>query len=150
MKMKRLIGGTKSIEVIDMHDFALAKAITTLYLDFIERRSEDRELERLETLAQNVTSINYGDDASHGSTKGDRLEKATIELSEYREVMKERRRSRMRDLVDAEAYLWKHLDPLEAHILISEYGRGESVREISQALGLSESWVYRTKQGIKR
>ena len=104
-------------------------------------REERLLLERLTTNAEGVGSITYGDDTSHGTSTGDRLEKTTITLSEAREKISMRRRRRSEFTADTMDWFNDRLDPYSAWIMKLYCIDCMSTRQVADSIGRSVGWV---------
>jgi len=111
---------------------------------------EDREIERLEVYAQGLGGAGYGEDAPTGSHTGDRLERATLELSEYKETVKRLRRARTEHRAALLYTLWQNLDGGAAYVAEAIYNRGLSYKEIAAESGYSLRWVYLQDEKVRR
>lgn len=110
------------------------------------RRAEDLEIERLTALAEGLGGVGYGSDAPRGSTSGDRLERGSIDLSEYKTAVKRDRRARALIRFTALSIIWTELEPAAAYVAEAMTDRGLTVDEIATELGYSKSWIY--AQGV--
>lgn len=132
-----------------MHN-SIAAALYELERQRKLRTAEDNEIERLTVLAQGIGGAHFGDDAPRGSTSGDRLEIAAINLSEHKTLIKRDRRQRAPLRIAALATLWRELPTGAAFVAAEMYDKGLTVEQIADGLGYSQSWIYMQIERIKR
>jgi len=113
-------------------------------------RSEDDYILRLQTKAEGVGSIQYGDDTSHGTGGGDKMERATIELAEAKSKVAKRRRPRFTKTADVCCYLYRHLEAEPARVMVMFIVDGLTYREIADKTGRSVGWVSETVKKSKQ
>lgn len=112
-------------------------------------RAEDEYLLLLRTRAEGVGAIQYGDDASHGSGAGDKMEKATIKLSDARTEIAKKRRPRFRKTASLCDVIYDTLEPEAARIMVLFIVDGLTYREIADKTGWSTGWVSETVKKSK-
>ena len=112
-------------------------------------RAEDEYLLLLRTRAEGVGSIQYGDDASHGSGGGDKMERATIKLSDVRTEIAKKRRPRFKKTADLCDAIYEALEAEAARIMVLFIVDGLTYREIADKTGWSIGWVSETVKKSK-
>lgn len=104
-------------------------------------REEDDYLLKLQTEAEGVGSIKYGDDTSHGTQAGDHLENATIRLAEAKKRIAKKRAPRFEAAAEVEGWLYDRLKPEPAKIMTMYVVDNLTYREIAHRTGKSIGWV---------
>lgn len=117
-----------------------------LLIDQLERHKiaefeEELLLERLRTHAEGVGSIRYGDDVSHGTATGDRLERGAIKLTEAKEKLTGRRIERADLRSESADFFFERLEALPAYIMFLYCIDGMTCREIAEKIGRSHGFV---------
>ena len=113
-------------------------------------RAENEYLLRLQTKAEGVGSIQYGDDTSHGSGGGDRMERATIELAEARTEIAKKRQPRFNKTANVCDCIYDCLDAEPARVMVMFIVDGLTYREIADKIGRSVGWVSETVKKSKQ
>lgn len=126
------------------------KLIRQLAAQNAAEKEEDLLIERLETEAQGVSSIPYGDDTSHGSTTGDKMANGVIKLAEVREKIAPRKIERTALRADTMSFFFERLDSLDAYIMTLYVIDGMSTRQIAEKIGRSHGYVHGAVQHIKK
>lgn len=120
------------------------------FADYKRReREEDDYLLKLRTDAEGVGSIRYGDDTSHGTTRGDHLENATIKLTEAQKLIAKKRVPRFEMAAEVVDWFYEKLKPEAARVMTMHVVEGMSFREISDRTGRSIGWVSETVKKSK-
>ena len=109
-------------------------------------RDEDLYLLKLRTKAEGVGSIQYGDDTSHGTVTGDKMERAAIQLAEAEKVIDKKRTPRFEVAAETLDWFHDHLEPEPARIMEFYAIDGMSYREISYKTGKSVGWISKVVQ----
>lgn len=112
-------------------------------------REEDDYLLKLRTDAEGVGSIKYGDDTSHGTTRGDHLENATIKLTEAQKLIAKKRVPRFEMAAETVDWFYARLKPEQARVMTMYVVEGMSFREIADRTGRSIGWVAETVKKSK-
>lgn len=115
-----------------------------------DKHDEDLYIERLQTKAEGVGAIPYGEDTSHGSATGDRMENATITLAEAREKINARRVGRFTLEVETCGWIYEKLKPQAARVMVMYAIDGFTYREIAEKTGRSVGWVSTTINEAKK
>lgn len=126
------------------------KLIRQLAAQNAAEKEEDLLIERLETEAQGVGSIPYGDDTSHGSTNGDKMANGVIKLAEAREKIAPRKVERTALRADTISFFFERADSLTAYIMMLYVVDGMTFRQIADKIGRSHEYVRRTVISIKK
>ena len=114
-----------------------------------QQKREDDLLLQLQTNAEGVGSIKYGDDTSHGTDTGDRLEIATIKLAEARERIAKKRVGRFDLEAEVCDWLYDYLAPSHARVMVLYVVDGLSYRDISARTGYSIGWISNAVKNAK-
>lgn len=114
-----------------------------------KEREEDDYLLKLRTDAEGVGSIRYGDDTSHGTTRGDHLENATIKLTEAQKLIAKKRVPRFEMAAEVVDWFYERLKPEAARVMTMYAVECMSFREISDRTGRSIGWVSDTVKKSK-
>lgn len=109
-------------------------------------KEEDDYLLKLRTDAEGVGSIKYGDDTSHGTTRGDHLENATIKLTEAQKLIAKKRVPRFKMAAETEDWFHANLTPEQARVMTLYVVDGMSYREIADKTGKSIGWLSQVVQ----
>lgn len=112
-------------------------------------KEEDDYLLKLRTDAEGVGSIKYGDDTSHGTTRGDHLENATIKLTEAQKLIAKKRVPRFEMAAETVDWFYASLKPEPARVMTLYVVEGMSFREIADRTGRSIGWVSETVKKSK-
>lgn len=112
-------------------------------------REEDDYLLKMRTDAEGVGSIKYGDDTSHGTTRGDHLENATIKLTEAQKLIAKKRVPRFEMAAETVDWFYARLKPEQARVMTLYVVEGMSFREIADRTGRSIGWVAETVKKSK-
>lgn len=112
-------------------------------------KEEDDYLLKLRTDAEGVGSIKYGDDTSHGTTRGDHLENATIKLTEAQKLIAKKRVPRFEMAAETVDWFYARLKPEQARVMTLYVVEGMSFREIADRTGRSIGWVSETVKKSK-
>ena len=126
------------------------KLIRQLAAQNAAEKEEDLLIERLETEAQGVGSIPYGDDTSHGNGTGDRMEKGAIRLAETRDKIAPNKIERTALRADTISFFFERFDSLTAYIMMLYVVDCMSTRQIAEKIGRSHGYVHRVVQNIKK
>lgn len=114
-----------------------------------KEREENDYLLKLRTDAEGVGSIRYGDDTSHGTTRGDHLENATIKLTEAQKLIAKKRVPRFEMAAEVVDWFYEKLKPEAARVMTMHVVEGMSFREIADRTGRSIGWVAETVKKSK-
>lgn len=114
-----------------------------------QEREENLRLLMLRTEAEGVGSIKYGDDTSHGTRRADKMELATIKLSEERKKIADKRRPRFDMIAETYGWFFERLEPREALVMVF-YSNGMTYRDIADRCGRSVGWVSETIKRSKK
>lgn len=112
-------------------------------------KEEDDYILKLRTDAEGVGSIKYGDDTSHGTTRGDHLENATIKLAEAQRIIAKKRVPRFEMAAETVDWFYARLKPEQARVMTLYVVEGMSFREIADRTGRSIGWVSETVKKSK-
>lgn len=113
-------------------------------------KEEELLIERLETQAEGVGAIPYGDDTSHGGGDGDRMAVHTIRLAEVRDKIAPRKVERTALRADTISFFFERADSLTAYIMMLYVVDGMTFRQIADKIGRSHEYVRRTVISIKK
>ncbi len=113
-------------------------------------KEEELLIERLETQAEGVGAIQYGDDTSHGGGDGDRMAVRTIRLAEVRDKIAPRKVERTALRADTISFFFERADSLTAYIMMLYVVDGMTFRQIADKIGRSHEYVRRTVISIKK
>lgn len=113
-------------------------------------KEEELLIERLETQAEGVGAIQYGDDTSHGGGDGDRMAVRTIRLAEVRDKIAPRKVERTALRADTISFFFERSDSLTAYIMMLYVVDGMTFRQIADKIGRSHEYVRRTVISIKK
>lgn len=113
-------------------------------------KEEELLIERLETQAEGVGAIQYGDDTSHGGGDGDRMAVNTIRLAEVRDKIAPRKVERTALRADTISFFFERADSLTAYIMMLYVVDGMTFRQIADKIGRSHEYVRRTVISIKK
>jgi hypothetical protein len=113
-------------------------------------KEEELLIERLETRAEGVGAIQYGDDTSHGGGDGDRMAVRTIRLAEVRDKIAPRKVERTALRADTISFFFERADSLTAYIMMLYVVDGMTFRQIADKIGRSHEYVRRTVISIKK
>ena len=114
-----------------------------------KEREENDYLLKLRTDAEGVGSIRYGDDTSHGTTRGDHLENATIKLTEAQKLIAKKRVPRFEMAAETADWFYDSLTPEQARVMTLYVIESMSFREIADRIGRSVGWVSETVKKSK-
>lgn len=113
-------------------------------------KEEELLIERLETQAEGVGAIQYGDDTSHGRGDGDKMAVNTIRLAEVRDKIAPRKVERTALRADTISFFFERADSLTAYIMMLYVVDGMTFRQIADKIGRSHEYVRRTVISIKK
>lgn len=113
-------------------------------------KEEDLLIERLETAAQGVRSIQYGQDTSHGSGNKDKMADGAIKVAAMRDKLAPRKVARTALRADTMSFFFERLDSVSAYIMTLYVIDGLSTRQIADKIGRSHSHVHRVVDSIKK
>lgn len=113
-------------------------------------RDENETLERLMARATSTGGSSYGDELPRGSHTGDKLERAAIDLAEYKTEIKKARRLRTPIRAAALSRIWRELDDGAAYVAEAIHDRGLNYKEIAAESGYSVRWVYLQDEKVRR
>lgn len=113
-------------------------------------KEEELLIERLETQAEGVGAIQYGDDTSHGGGDGDRMAVRTIRLAEVRDKIAPRKVERTALRADTISFFFERADSLTAYIMMLYVVDGMTFRQIADKIGRSHEYIRRTVISIKK